>query len=296
MKSQQGFSILEVLIAISLLSFITIGVISLSNDATNTKDRVTAEDREKMQIVSALNILDWDLSQIYSPLYFAKKMPIKGRITESIYNKIHDPYERNPHFNFLDIDGRPVPSYDNPDKSTFEFYTTSNRRRQFGARQSNFAWVKYAVEMEDEKEKDENDQSGKYKLVRYVSAENPYKAEKLNVDQIKAQVVLENIEEVEFTFWNHENNKFMAPLTQIPQGPNLIRGMKVNLIWKDKLGGTIKLSKIFRPLFPEFKASEEPDDLEFSTPNPANETNQESVPNTNTTQGSDQDADGDLGE
>lgn len=271
MKSQNGFSILEVLIAISLLSFITIGVVSLTNDATNTKDRISSEDKEKMQLITALNILEWDLSHLYTPLYFAKKMPIKGRITESIYNKIHDQYERNAHFSFADIEGRPVPSYDNPDKNTFEFFTTSNRRRNFGVKQSNFAWVKYVLEQENEPtEKDEQDQSGRYRLIRYFNAENPYKSEKLNTDQIKGQVILENLEEIEFSFWNGENKKFMAPLTQIPNGPNLIRAIKINLIWKDKLGGVIKLNKIYRPLFPLFNASEDPDDLEIAQTAQAN--------------------------
>jgi type II secretory pathway component PulJ len=274
--NSSGFSILEILIAISLLSFITIGVISLTNDATSTKDRMSAEDKEKMQIITALNVLEWDLSHIYSPMYYSKKLPVKGRITEEIYNKVQDRFERNPHFGFTDIDGRPVPIFDNPDKNTFEFFTESNRRRQANIKQSNFAWVKYALEPEDEKERDPNDQSGKFRIIRFFSADNPYRADKLNSgqdsDKTKAQVLLENVEELEFLFWNSENQKFIAPLTGIPGGQNLIRAIQVTIAWKDKLGGSQKIVKVYRPLWPVFDANEDPDDLELSNQAPTQQT------------------------
>ncbi len=276
--SSQGFSILEILIAISLLSFITLGVISLTNDSINTRERISKEDKEKMQIVTALNVMDWDFSHLYSPLYYAKKLPLKGRITEEIYNRIQDRYERNPHFGFTDIEGRPVPTFENPDKNTFEFFTNSNRRRQANSQQSNFAWVKYTLESEPAKEQADDaasDPSGRFRLVRYFSAENPYKAEKLNAstdgNTVKAQVVLDNVEEIEFLFWNAENQKFVAPLTAAPGAVNMIRALQVKITWKDKLGGVQKIIKTYRPLWPVYDPTEEPDDLEIAqttTPNP----------------------------
>lgn len=267
-RSTHGFSILEILIAISLLSFITLGVISLTNDSISTRERISKEDKEKMQIVTALNVMDWDFSHIYSPLYYAKKLPLKGRITEEIYNRIQDRYERNPHFGFTDIEGRPVPIFENPDKNTFEFYTDSNRRRQANAKQSNFAWVKYTLESEPAKEQADDaasDPSGRFRLVRYFSAENPYKPEKLNAsqdNQIKAQVVLDNVEEIEFLFWNTENQKFVAPITAAPGATNMIRALQVKITWKDKLGGVQKIIKTYRPLWPVYDPTEEPDDFE----------------------------------
>ncbi|MFZ4713515.1 MAG: PulJ/GspJ family protein [Bacteriovoracaceae bacterium] len=267
-----GFSILEILIAISLLGFITIGVVALTNDATNSKERISAEDKEKMQILTALSVLEWDLSHLYSPMYYAKKLPVKGRITEEIYNKIQDRFERNPHFGFTDIDGRPVPIFENSDKHSFEFYTDSNRRRQANVKQSNFAWVKYTLEAEEAKDGNDTDLSGKFKLMRYFSAENPYRAEKLNSgtdnEKIKAQVILENVEDLEFFFWNPENQKFVTPITAVAGAQNMIRAVQVKITWKDKLGGTQKIDKIYRPLWPVFDPNEDPDDLDLSAQNP----------------------------
>lgn len=278
MKNNSGFSIIEILIAITLLSAITFGVISLTNNATNTKDRVLSEDKVKLQIVTALSVLEWDLSQIYSPLYFAKRLVQKGRITSDIFQRANDQFQRNPHFGFVDIDGRPVPLFEQSDKSSFEFFTASHRRRVQNVKQSNFAWVKYVLEAEDTPtdEKDEKeDKSGKMKIVRYYSADNPYKPEKLDSSKLKGQTILENVEEVEFSFWNPENQKFTTPLSSISGGVNLLRGISVKIVWKDFYGVSETITKIYRPLWPVFDASADPDDLEFvNNPNTNQQTPQ----------------------
>lgn len=260
--TNSGFSILEILIAISILSLITLGVISLTNNATETKERIVKEDRDKLQILSALSVFEWDFSHLYSPLYFSKKLEQKGRITEQIFQQTNDKYERNPHFAFADRDGRPVPIFENPDKNTFEFFTDSNRRRIANSKQSNFAWVKYTLEPEEQNpEENEGDKlSGKFKLVRYFSAENPYNAEKLDTSKLKAQTLLDNIDEIEFSFWNSENKRFTVPLTSVAGAQNLIRAINLKIVWRDKLGVAQTINKVVRPLWPVFDPSQDPDE------------------------------------
>lgn len=279
----KGFSILEILISISILSMISLGVISLTNNATDTKDRIVKEDRDKLQILSALSIFEWDFSHLYSPLFFNKKLEIKGRITEQMFQQINDRFERNGHFSFADRDGRPVPIFENPDKNSFEFYTDSNRRRLANTKQSNFAWVKYVLEPEDQDpETAEADKlSGKFKLVRYFSAENPYHGEKLDISKIKPQTILENVDEIEFSFWNPENKRFTVPLNSVAGAQNIIRAVNLKIIWRDKLGVAQTVNKIVRPLWPVFDPSQDPDDVEAPAPNPQASGNNANQPKTN---------------
>lgn len=261
----KGFSILEILIAISILSMISLGVISLTNNAMDTKDRIVKEDRDKLQILSALSIFEWDFSHLYSPLFFNKKLEMKGRITEQMFQATNDRYERNAHFAFADKDGRPVPIFENPDKNSFEFFTDSNRRRLANSKQSNFAWVKYALEPEDQNPDEAASEaeklSGKFKLVRYFLAENPYNGEKLDTSKIKPQTILENIDEIEFSFWNPENKRFTVPLNSVAGAQNIIRAVNLKIVWRDKLGAAQTVNKIVRPLFPVFDPSQDPEDV-----------------------------------
>jgi len=73
-SDQKGFTLLEILIAIVLLAFITFGVVSVTENAMNTKDRTTATNNNNLQIETAMSRFEWDFSQIYSPLYFSTIM------------------------------------------------------------------------------------------------------------------------------------------------------------------------------------------------------------------------------
>lgn len=279
----KGFSILEILIAISILSMISLGVISLTNNATETKDRIIKEDRDKLQILSALSIFEWDFSHLYSPLFFSKKLEMKGRITEQMFQQTNDKYERNPHFGFADRDGRPVPIFDNPDKNSFEFFTDSNRRRLVNSKQSNFAWVKYTLVPEEKnpEEAEEEKLSGKFKLVRYFLAENPYKDEKLDSSKIKPQTILDNIDEIEFSFWNSENKRFTVPLNSVAGAQNLIRAVNLKIVWRDKLGAVQTINKIVRPLWPVFDPSQDPEEVEQTANNQTGGVNNPNQPKAN---------------
>ena len=48
--SEKGFSLLEVLIAIAILAFISMGVYQTVNQSTAIKERVTSEDKDFLQV------------------------------------------------------------------------------------------------------------------------------------------------------------------------------------------------------------------------------------------------------
>ena len=68
--SEDGFTLIEVLIAVILLSFLMISVYTIVDNSSNTIHSVTQEDRDFIQIETALSRLDKDFNQIYSPLYY----------------------------------------------------------------------------------------------------------------------------------------------------------------------------------------------------------------------------------
>src|SRR5690606_15709908 len=71
--SEQGLTLLEIMIAIVLLAFVMFGVVAITENSQNTKDRTVQTDRDNLQIETAMARLEWDFSQIWSPLYYSQK-------------------------------------------------------------------------------------------------------------------------------------------------------------------------------------------------------------------------------
>ena len=69
-SSTDGFTLIEVLVAIAILSFISLGVFQILDDTINTQDSVTKEDKEFIYIQSGLRRLESDFEKIFSPLFF----------------------------------------------------------------------------------------------------------------------------------------------------------------------------------------------------------------------------------
>lgn len=258
--NHSGLSLLEILIAMTLLAFVMFGVISVTTDSTETKDRIVAEDREYMSVETAFTRMDWDFSHIYSPLFFGQRFVIKDNEQEKYLNLI-ERLQVNKQFTAIDEDGRPIPLFENPESYTFEFFTASNRRKFEDQRQSNFAWVRYTLIDEDRDDSSINsEQSGSKALVRYYNANDPYSIDRLIIDEIKPQVLLNNVEELKFSFWDINKKDFVSSLDQVVDGFSKIYGIKVEVIIKDSLGVKRTLTRVFRSLFP-YRAEDPPDVL-----------------------------------
>ena len=67
--SIEGFTLIEVLVAIAILSFISLGVFQILDNTINTQDSVTKEDKEFIYIQSSLRRLESDFEKFYSPLF-----------------------------------------------------------------------------------------------------------------------------------------------------------------------------------------------------------------------------------
>jgi prepilin-type N-terminal cleavage/methylation domain-containing protein len=266
-SNQLGFTLLEILIAISILAFISLGVVNITENAVVTKERTTKINENNLQIETAMSRFEWDFSQIYSPLYFSTLMDLqKGQnnlsgtqpntYLQQYQEQLITRFERNEHFSSISKEGIPIPRFYNPEKFIFEFFTTSNRRKVENQKQSHFAWVRYTLgeqEQTDEEEQNPNLPKSLKSLVRYLSSQDPYSDKRINIEDeqgTKGAVLLRNVENLEFQFWDYQKRKWETSLRNIQGGEGLIRGVKIFITWYDSFGNKRSTTRIFRTLWP----------------------------------------------
>ncbi len=244
---------MEVLIAITILSFIMVAVVTITDSSQSTKDRVLAEDRETLQVETAFARMEWDFSQIYSPLYFSHAMGPTG-LTEDegeAYNQLINSYQSNDRFSFPSYDGLPVPRMKTPDKTSLVFFSSSNRRKLKNIKQSHFAWIKYSLTSQEDYDEDSGELHGD-NLVRYFVPHDVFNHDPIPWDKVKGQVLLRGVERIDYEFWNPETKKWVDSLDLIKDGNNLIRGLRVKLEWNAPDGAKRTYYRVFRPLFPQY--------------------------------------------
>lgn len=257
----QGFSLIEVMVAIAILSFIVMAIVSVTGSSQDTAIRVVEEDRQILQVETAMSRLEWDISQLYSPLYFSHAMEPTGlnETQGQAYNQMIESYATNPRFAFPSYEGLPVPIYASEDKNSFTFFTTSNRRKFRNVKQSHFAWVRYSLKDPAEVGSPREDEVGQdaeetgMVLTRKFVPEDVFNQEVIQWDEVKSQVLLRNIEKLVFEFWNEETRKWTDNISTIKQGIHLVRGVRITMEWLDPDGIKRTFIRVFRPLFPSFE-------------------------------------------
>ncbi len=264
-KNSKGFSLIEILISIVILSFITLAITSFTENSIDTSIKISAEDNEALQIETAMARVEWDVSQAYSPLYFDIAMNPQG-LTEAegqIYNQLADFYQGNPNFSIITFNGLPIPINQSPDKDSFVFFSSSNRRKVKNSKQSNYSWVKYELQNDKTPQNAEtapdagNSAStpadGQNILVRKVSNSNVYGTQEIEWDKVKSQALLRKVISVVFEFWNPQTKKWVGKLTTIANGSNILHALKLTLKYYDPDNIETVSVRIFRPLFPFFQ-------------------------------------------
>ena len=239
------------MIAITILSFIMLSIVTITDGSQQTKDRVISEDRHRLQLETAMSRFEWDFSQIYSPLYFSHKMKPQERMSEeqiAAYEFFIDSYSSNNRFKFPSYDGLPVPSFELRDKNTFTFLTTANRRKLKNIKQSHFAWVNYSLENDESNEAEK----GRFMLVRRAITHNIFDKDELDWSKTKPQILLRSVESLKIELWNSKTKKWVDNINTIKNGQHLIRGVKLTMEWLDKDQIPRVITRVFRPNFPEF--------------------------------------------
>ena len=250
-KNNSGFTLVEVLIAILLLSFISLQTFRMIDNSTDTKENVLREDQILLQSLTAVSRLDSDISQLYSPLYaYSKGNPTTD--PNAIYQEnatskgAYDGKAKN---------GLIIPQFQSEDKSTLVFLTTSNRRKVSDAKESRFSWVRYSVRRTEKTDDESMDaktaNAGQNELVRQTISTNIYSND-LNWTDVKAQVIMTQVKSVEFSFWDERSKKFVNSLLDLNENKNTIRLLKMDLVWVDENAHEQKVEKIYRILYPFF--------------------------------------------
>jgi prepilin-type N-terminal cleavage/methylation domain-containing protein len=281
--NNRGFTLLEVLIAITLLGFITLGVVSVTDNAILTKDRTAELNKNNLAIESAVARFEWDFGQIYSPLFFSTVLNMQSQVQnpatldsdgdgkpdnpnaqptpvnpqlQMYYEQVIERMQLNEHFMSLSKEGLPIPRFFAPERNIFEFLTSSNRRKTENVRQSHFAWVRYGLtDMSPDQIKDHQDNQvqippGLKNLTRWFDPSDPWGTKRIDVETVKGAVLLENVEALEFSFWDPQKKKWETSLRTIQQGESILRGVKIFISWYDSQGIKRSAERIFRNHWP----------------------------------------------
>lgn len=256
LSNQRGFTLIEVLIAITVLSFISFATYKMIDTNSETKDRVIKEDRQTVQILTAIGRFDADFSQIYNPLFaYSKVVPTASS------NDIYADNTSNPNgaFDGKAKNGALIPQFKSEDKSTLVFFTLANRRKVADSKESRFAWIKYSLRaMEPDPDNPDDKTSGLYEIIRQSINTDIYNSS-LDWNKPKSQVVMDRVKDMEFSFWDERTKKYTSSLQELNENKNLIRSLKVSLKWMDEDNREQKLEKTFRVLNPYFNTKR--DDL-----------------------------------
>lgn len=248
-KNHSGFTLVEVLIAIMLLAFISLQTFRMVDDSTATKENVLREDQALLQSLTAISRLDTDISQLYSPLYaYSKATPATD--PNAIYQ---DNATSSGSFDGKTKNGMIIPQFRTEDKSTLIFLTTSNRRKIADTKESRFSWVRYSIRRSEKTDEEpinaQTPNQGENELVRQTISTNIYSNE-LDWADVKAQVLMTNIKSIEFSFWDVRAKKFASSLSDLNEYKNTIRSLKMDLVWVDENNHEQKIEKIYRILHP----------------------------------------------
>ncbi|MCY4643602.1 MAG: hypothetical protein OXB88_03200 [Bacteriovoracales bacterium] len=256
-SKSHGLTIIEILISISILAFIMVSVIAVTNKSIDNKDLIVKEDRELLQIETALDRLNWDFSQIYTPLYHTREFKVDQKKARESRRK-RDNLLKNPlyrgegRFKGPDFFGRPIPIITQDGKDAIEFYTKAHRRRFENIRESEFAWVRYefrSYQGDDETKKD------LFEFVRYYTSTNVYNSD-FNFQDLKPMVLMNNVLSYTFLFWDDRAKKWEESLSLLRgRGEkSLLRGLKLEIKWKRSVDQVEEFSsRTFRTMWPYFK-------------------------------------------
>lgn len=257
-NNQNGFTLLEVLIAITVLSFIMIGVIAMTSSTQNTADRVISEDRENLQIETAMARFEWDFSHIYSPMFFShvKRPDQLSKEEKPIVTRMLAKLRQKPKFNTLSFENILVPLFSSDGKNSLTFFTASNRRKLQNIKQSNYAWVRYSIAKDTSKDSN-GDLLGGNMLVRQFAPDNAFDNKKIEWDRIKSQVLVRKVIKMVISYWDPKKAKWVENLKSVKNGRNIIYAIKVTINMKDASDVDRLIIRVFRPLFPIFKSEDQ---------------------------------------
>ncbi len=293
LANKAGFTLIEVLIAIAILSFLMTAIYQIVDSSATTNDRITSEDRERLQLEIGLMRIQRDLELIHSPLYFESQKSEDNKLFAKTYQQSQrsstsgsqlgsgqpgtqtqgqsqsqtqntNPPEmtshlyQNKNFDNLSSSNIPIPILINEEKGSLIFMTSANRRLIKNSKQSNLIWVRYRVVTTETSgiDEEEKNKEAPYSLTRTVISQNLYDTE-LDWEDAKEYAVINNLRDFYFEFYSPEKEKFVASLKELNKLRNTPRLIKLNLDYVSKNGDEFEIERTVRVLWPTFDTTED---------------------------------------
>ena len=248
-NSNNGFTLIEILVAITILSYIMVNVYQVIDHGAETKDKVSFKNRNLLQIETALNRFKLDFSQIYSPIYFSNIVEKKDMEDDDEYSI--GKFKTTERFPFVSSRDIPVPEILTPNSSTFIFFTSVNKRKFANSKQSNYAWIKYTLETSKNNDDNQDQETGKYSLVRYYNPLDIF-FPTFSWENIKPQTLIEGIKSLSFLYWDSTNKSYRKSIQDLDKiDKHALQGVKIMLEWIEN-GEEFKIERIYRPIWPFF--------------------------------------------
>lgn len=241
-----GFSLMEVLIAIAVMSFLMILIYQISSSSFETAESVMTEDAEFMQIETAMSVIEKDISTLYTPLITEVKLQQK----EDAETQIVMP---NEYYTGITKSGKLIPKIVHEDKHTLAFMTFGNKRRLQDQKQSKFAWVRYSLESQTE---DSDVKRADYKLTRQYTNQNFLDSE-FEPKDAKVQTLIKNVKSMQFTFWHPKDQKYVDDLDKLPKEQPYPKLIKISMVIIDVTNNELEINRSVRVVWPYFDSSKE---------------------------------------
>jgi len=223
-KSHKGFTLIEVLIAMMILAFISLGIFQAIRQSYHIRDVLLAESEFYHSVRLAMNVMDKDISLLYSPKIILKKdtnsnstaqpipepgLPPSGDPNANPNNTAatgptladaiaHGERYRGTEYwtSVVDPTGIRLSRFIGKENS-MNFITASHVRMYKGIKESVFAKVSYSVENNP----DTNPEiAGKLMLLKTVST-NAFNYEEDNDPSLKKYKILSGIKSIHFKYY-----------------------------------------------------------------------------------------------
>lgn len=229
-----------------------VSIYTIVDNNIRTKESVVSEDREFLQMYTAMHRLKEDISQMYNPLYFssteikkASQAEREGYSSTEVENK--NRFIPSRLYPRATVKGQPIPIVEQVDKNSLMFMTTSNKRFIEGQKQSRFSWVHYSLIADDRDEP-----PAPYMLVRRVLSENVFERD-FDIMAIKPQVLLRGVKDISFEFWSRQDVKWVDNVRLLtPEQRETIRAVRFTLTFLDSNKTERTTLRVFRPIWPFF--------------------------------------------
>lgn len=255
-KNQSGFSLLEVLVGLFLITFISLGMVSTIDTVSSGLETLSKEDPPYFQVESFFQRMQQDLNSLYTPLYFTVEEQ-KNAQSSSESQQESNVYDKSETFPKVADNSEPIPVILNPEKNTLIFLVNNHRRVLKNSKQSNFAWIRYSVKANDNISEDEGAKDYPNMITRSVISENIFNPQ-FDWSNIKEVPILPNIKSMTISYWKKDEGsigikgKFVDNIELLNEEKYMPRLFKITVVWKNPESEEREFNRTFRVNWPRF--------------------------------------------